>query len=280
MSDVDDKVIGANRIFPALSTSADAVAWLVAARRSRRIDSARLKVEPHGAVHLHHRRRGLLTRQGSRIGGARRAAAGARLQGPAAQARPLSQRRSGHDVALPARRGVRHRRRRRDRSRPRPLRALHRPSGEQAGQHHHRPHLPGHPRQGAARRLSRRHHPGHPARHQRDQGLHPRRQRRRTTSCCGDRRHGRRHREPAVPRGDPPVRQRAAAQPRDLHPPDADALHPERGRAEDQADAAFGQGTALDRHPARHPAVPHRPADPEGRAAQARRCSATCAKAR
>ena len=34
----------------------------------------------------------------------------------------------GHDVALPARRSVRHRRRRRDRSRPWPLRALHRPA--------------------------------------------------------------------------------------------------------------------------------------------------------
>ena len=45
-----------------------------------------------------------------------------------AQARPLSQRRSGHDEPDPARRGVRHRRRRRDRPRPRPLRALHRPS--------------------------------------------------------------------------------------------------------------------------------------------------------
>ena len=53
----------------------------------------------------------------------------------------------------------------------------------QRRQHHHRPHLPGHPRQGAARRLSRRHHPGDPARHQRHQGLHPRRQRRLSTSC-------------------------------------------------------------------------------------------------
>ncbi len=41
-------------------------------------------------------------------------------------------------------------------------------------------------------------------------------------------------------------------------------------RAEDQADPALGQGAALDRHPARHPAVPLRPADPEGGAAQAR----------
>ena len=137
------------------------------------------------------------------------------------------------------------------------------------GQHHHRPHLPGHPHQGAARRLSRRHHPGHPARHQRHQGLHPRGQRRLRLRADGDRRHGRRHREPAVPGSDPPVRQRAAAQPRGLRPSHADALHPERGRAEDQADPAFGQGAALDRHPAGHPAVPHRPADPEGGAAQA-----------
>ncbi len=43
----------------------------------------------------------------------------------------------------------------------------------------------------------------------------------------------------------------------------------ERRRTEDQADAAFGQGAALDRHPAGHPAVPHRPADPEGGTAQA-----------
>ena len=46
--------------------------------------------------------------------------------------------------------------------------------------------------------------------------------------------------------------------------------HPERGRIEDQADPALGEGTALDRHPAGYPAVPHRPRDPEGRAAQAR----------
>jgi CTP synthase len=42
-----------------------------------------------------------------------------------------------------------------------------------------------------------------------------------------------------------------------------------RGQAEDQADAAFGQGTALDRHRARHIAGTRRPADPEGGAAQA-----------
>ena len=94
-------------------------------------------------------------------------------------------------------------------------------SGDAPGQHHDRPHLPGDPRQGAARRLPRRHHPGDPARHQRHQGLHPRRQRGLRLRPGRDRRHGRRHREPAVPRSDPPVRQRTAAPARDLHPPDA-----------------------------------------------------------
>ena len=69
-------------------------AKLPSAFRARRIEFGGLKVRSHGAVHFHHRRRGLLTRQGSRVGGARRAVAGARLQGPPAQARPLSQRRS------------------------------------------------------------------------------------------------------------------------------------------------------------------------------------------
>ena len=52
-----------------------------------------------------------------------------------------------------------------------------------------------------------------------------RRQRRVRLRPLRDRRHGRRHRGPAVLRGDPPARQRAAARPRGLHPPDADALH-------------------------------------------------------
>ena len=43
-----------------------------------------------------------------------------------AKVRSLHQRRSRHDVAVPARRGLRHRRRRRDRPRSRALRALHR----------------------------------------------------------------------------------------------------------------------------------------------------------
>ncbi len=180
-----------------------------------------------------------------------------------------------------ARRGLRHRRRRRDRSRSRPLRALHRPSRQQAGQHHDRPHLSGHPRQGTPRRLSRRHRSRsfpHVTNAIKDfirdgnDGF--------DFVLVRDRRHGRRHRGPAVLRGDPPVRQRTAARTRGLHPSDAAAVHPERRRTEDQADAAFGEGTALDRHPARHPAVPHRPRQFRRRNGASSRCSATCARAR
>jgi CTP synthase (UTP-ammonia lyase) len=55
-----------------------------------------------------------------------------------------------------------------------------------------------------------------------------------------------------------------------LHPPDAGALDRRRRRTQDQADPALGQGAARDRHPARHPAVPRRPADAGRRAAQDR----------
>ncbi len=112
-----------------------------------------------------------------------RAVAGARLFGAAAQARSLPQRRSRDDVAVRARRGLRHRRRGGDRPRPRALRALHRGGGaaqrfdlvgadlfQRAGE-------------GAPRRLPRQDHPGHPARHQRDQGLPAASARTRSTSC-------------------------------------------------------------------------------------------------
>ena len=73
-----------------------------------------------------------------------------------------------------------------------------------------------------------------------------------------DRRHGRRHREPAVPRSDPPVPPGRRPRQLALHPPDAGAVHRRRRRAEDQADAAQRPRPAVDRHPARHPALPHR----------------------
>ncbi len=78
-----------------------------------------------------------------------------------------------------------------------------------------------------------------------------------------------RHRGPAVLRGDPAARQRTAAPAHGLHPSHLAAVHSLGGGTQDQADAALGQGAALDRHPAGHPPVPHRPADPQGREAQA-----------
>ena len=72
-------------------------------------------------------------------------------------------------------------------------------------QRHHRPR--------AARRLSRRHRPGDPARHQRDQGIRARRHRRPRFRDLRDRRHGRRHRKPAVHRGDPPAAERPRPRP-------------------------------------------------------------------
>src|SRR5271155_2227342 len=69
-----------------------------------RIAALALKLKSHGAVHLHHRRRGFLARKGSGFSRAGSAVAGAWLQGPASQARSLSQSRSRNDVAVPARR--------------------------------------------------------------------------------------------------------------------------------------------------------------------------------
>jgi CTP synthase len=88
---------------------------------------------------------------------------------------------------------------------------------------------PGHHRQGAARRLSRRDGAGDPARHRRHQGIRLAATTTIDFVLCRDRRHGRRHRGPAVLRGDPPARQRTAARPVHLHPPDAAAVHPSAG---------------------------------------------------
>src|SRR5271157_5141809 len=52
----------------------------------RRIKRDRIWVESHGAVYLHHRRRGFLAWQGSGFGGSGRALAGARLYRAVAQA--------------------------------------------------------------------------------------------------------------------------------------------------------------------------------------------------
>ena len=178
----------------------------------------------------------------------------------AAEVRPVHQRRPRHDVAVPARRGVRDRGRRGDRPRPRPLRALHRREHVARLQRHRRRDLQlGHP-QGAPRRLPRRHGPGRPAHHRRDQAPRQadRREPGRRRRHHRDRRHGRRHRVAAVPRGDPPVPGRRRPPPLHVHPPHARALHRPRRRAEDQADAALGQRAAPHRHPARHGRLPLR----------------------
>src|ERR1700688_852707 len=74
-----------------------------------RIDPVALKVKSHGAVYLHHRRRGFFARKGSGFGGARRPVAVTRLQGPASQARSLSQSRPRNDVGVAAPRRIRDR---------------------------------------------------------------------------------------------------------------------------------------------------------------------------
>ena len=136
-----------------------------------------------------------------------------------AEARPVHQRRSRHDEPVRARRGVRHRRRRRDRPRPRALRALHRREPHPGLQRHHRLDLLGGARRRAPRRLPRQDRAGDPAHHRRDQAPHhpPRRRRRRRRDHRG-RRHGRRHRDPPVPRGDPAVPPRRRPRQRLLRP--------------------------------------------------------------
>ena len=140
------------------------------------------------------------------------AALGALLQArgytrPAAQTRPLSQRRSRDDDPLSAWRSLRHGGWRRDRSRPWSLRAFYRPPRDTRRQYHHRPDLSGHhqPRNGAAIISARRF---------RSFRMSPTRSK---TSCWAatrtsisswrDRRHGWRYRGPAFFRSDPPARQ-------------------------------------------------------------------------
>ena len=155
----------------------------------------------------------------------------ARPEGRAAEVRSVHQHRSGDDVAVPARRGLRHRGRRRDRPRSRPLRALHgREHVARLERHRRRGLQLGHP-QGAPRRLPRRHRAGRPAHHGRDQAPDPadRRDAGRRRRDHRDRRHGGRHRVAAVPGGDPPVPGGRRPPQRDVHPPHARALHRPRG---------------------------------------------------
>ena len=66
-----------------------------------------------------------------------------------------------------------------------------------------------------------------------------------------DRRHGRRHRDPPVPRGHPAVPPGRRPRERQLRPRHPGAVHRPVGRAEDQADPALGHRAAQSGHPAR-----------------------------
>ena len=203
-------------------------------------------------LHFRHRRRPLGTRKGHRLGFDRTVAGRPRLPGADPEVRSLPQRRPRHDEPVPARRGLRHRGRRRDRPRPRPLRALHRREHLAGLERHRRLGLQlGDPPR-ASRRLPRRHRPGDPPHHRRDQEPDPDRRRDQGGRLRDhrDRRHRRRHRVPAFPRGDPPALHRADPEARDVRPPDPGSLHQPRRGDEDQADPALGQRTAPDRHPA------------------------------
>src|ERR1044072_2099291 len=59
-----------------------------------RIEFEGLEVKSHGAVYIHHRRRGFFARQGFGFSGTWCPAAGSRVQGPSTKARPISQPRS------------------------------------------------------------------------------------------------------------------------------------------------------------------------------------------
>ena len=71
-----------------------------------------------------------------------------------------------------------------------------------------------------------------------------------------DRRHGRRHRVAAVPRGDPPVPARGRARERRLPPRHARPVHRRGRRAEDEADAALGERAPPHRYPSRRRRLP------------------------
>ena len=220
-------------------------------------------------IRVRYRWRGLLPGQGDRRRLPRRDPRIARPQSHPPQARSVHQRRSRDDVAVPARRGVRDRGRRGDGPRPRALRALHLRQDAEGEQLHDRTDLRVRDQEGAARRVPRQDGAGDPARHQRDPGIHRarregrvgRQDRRRDR---GDRRHGRRHRVAAV-RGsraadEPPAGPRLVL----LRAPDAGAVHPDGGRAQDQADAAQRAEAARDRDLAGRPAVPRGSSDPRG----------------
>ncbi len=178
---------------------------------------------------------------------------------------------------VPARRGLRHRRRRRDRPRPRPLRAVHLDDRLADQQHDGRPDLRLGHRAGAARRLPR-------ARPCRSSRTSPTRSRSRSAR--------------SAPEADVVLVEIGGTVGDIESLPFLEAIrqfrqeagrgnavnvhltlvpvHQGLRRAEDQADAALGQGAALDRDPARRPALPHRPRRCPTRSRRRSPSSATC----
>ena len=123
-------------------------------------------------------------------------------------------------------------------------------------QRHHRAGLLDGDRQGAARRVPRRHRPGDPAHHQRDQGAHarawPARTRRTSSSPRSAARSATSSRCRSSRRPARSATTSAATTCFFLHVSLVPYLGPER-RAEDQADPALGRRAAPGRHPARRP---------------------------
>ena len=110
-------------------------------------------------------------------------------------------------------------------------------------------------RRRAPRRLPGQDGAGDPAHHRRDQAAHPAsRHRRRRRRDHRGRRHGRRHRDPAVPRSDPPVPQGGRPRQRLLRARDAGAVHRPVGEQKTKPTAALRHRAPQPRHPAR----PHR----------------------
>ena len=119
--------------------------------------------------------------------------------------------------------------------------------------------------------------PGHPARHRRDQGGDPPRRRRRRRPDLRAGRHGRRHRGPALPRGDPPVRARRGPEERDGLPPHATSRTcAHSGELKTKPSQHSRRAAARDRHPARRPDLPHRAPAARRGARPSSRSSATC----
>ena len=135
-------------------------------------------------------------------------------------------------------------------------------------------------RQGAARRFPRRDGAGDPARHQCDQGLRARGQRGRRFRAGRDRRHGRRHRGPAVLRGDPPARQRPAARPCRLYPPDAAALSSRPPASSRPSRRSIRSRSCARSASSRISCCAAATAKSRARSGASSACSATCAKAR